>query len=83
MGKVLQYGCKGKQWGARRKVLKHAVNEFILNLLLDYLEEQKHIRQDNAAFYHGEGFIFTGNEAYPKVIKAVCITYGKTSLNDE
>ncbi len=49
------------------------IDEIVVNLLLDHQEEQKRIIQDNAPFYHDEGFIFTGNEGYPKVIKAIAL----------
>lgn len=50
-----------------------SIDEIVISLLLDHQEEQKQIIQDNAPFYHDEGFIFTGNEGYPKVIKAVAL----------
>jgi len=49
------------------------IDEIVINLLLDHQEEQKQIIKDNAPFYHDEGFIFTDNEGYPKVIKAVAL----------
>lgn len=47
------------------------IDEIVVNLLLEHKEEQEKIKQDNAPFYHDEGFIFAGNEGYPYVIRLV------------
>lgn len=47
------------------------IDEIVINLLLDHQDKQEQIKKENEPFYKDEGFIFTNNQGYPRLVRHV------------
>ncbi len=50
-----------------------AIDKVVTDLLLKHKKEQEQIKKENAPIYRDENFIFTSDDGYPKVNKAVSL----------